>query len=87
MRIFANEKWYQAHKLHAYQRLVQLGMSHKKLAIIILFVNVSILWPIAWAAYQKQDLAFYLVCLTAVMMATSWGMIQIKYHNLISTKR
>jgi len=45
MRIGRNEKWYQAHKSHAYQRLVQLGMSHKKLVIVILIVNVSILWP------------------------------------------
>ena len=86
MRIFANEKWYQAHKSHAYQRLVQLGMSHKKLAIIIFFVNVSVLWPLAWIAYQQQDLAFYLASLVGVIMATSWGMIQIKYHNSVISK-
>jgi len=86
MRIFANEKWYQAHKSHAYQRLVQLGMSHKKLAIIIFFVNVSVLWPLAWIAYQQQDLAFYLASFVGVIMATSWGMIQIKYHNSVISK-
>ncbi|MEE8379351.1 MAG: glycosyltransferase family 4 protein [Gammaproteobacteria bacterium] len=87
MRIFANEKWYQAHKSHAYQRLVQLGMSHKKLAIIVLFVNVLILWPLAWAACQKQDMALYIACFTGVLMATSWGMIQIKYHNSMISER
>jgi len=87
MRIIRNEKWYQAHKSHAYQRLVQLGMSHKKLAIIVLFVNVLILWPLAWAAYQEPDMALYLACLTAVIMAASWGMIQIKYHNSMISER
>ncbi len=87
LRIFANEKWYQAHKSHAYQRLVQLGISHKKLAIIILFVNVSILWPLAWVAYLKQDLAIYIASLAGLLMATLWGMIQIRYHNSIISER
>ncbi len=81
MRIGRNEKWYQAHKSHAYQRLVQLGMSHKKLVIVILIVNISILWPLAWIAYQEQALAFYIACLAGLLMATLWGMIQIRYHH------
>jgi len=72
MRIGRNEKWYQAHKSHAYQRLVQLGMSHKKLVIVILIVNVSILWPLAWVAYQEQALAFYIACFAGLLMATKW---------------
>jgi len=87
MRIGRNEKWYQAHKSHAYQRLVQLGMSHKQLAIVILIVNISILWPLAWLAYQEQALAFYIACLAGLLMATLWGMIQIRYHNSILSER
>lgn len=87
LRIFTNEKWYQAHKSHAYQRLVQLGISHKKLAIVILFVNVAILWPLAWVAYQKQDLAIYIASLAGLLMAILWGMIQIRYHNSIMSER
>jgi len=83
MRVFANEKWYQAHKSHAYQRLVQLGMSHKKLVIVILVINVFILWPLAWVAYQEQALAFYIACLSGLLMVTLWVMVQIRYHNSI----
>jgi len=33
MRMIKREKWYSAHKSHAYQRVVQMGISHKTLAI------------------------------------------------------
>ena len=87
MRISRNEKWYQAHKSHAYQRLVQLGMSHKKMAILILFINILILWPLAWVAYQEQALAVYTTGFAGLLMATLWGMIQIRYHNSALSER
>jgi len=39
-RMIRKEKWYLPHKLHAYQRLHQSGMSHGRVTLIYLFVNI-----------------------------------------------
>jgi len=33
-RIWRGEKWYLAHRSHIYQRMTNLGMSHKKVAVL-----------------------------------------------------
>jgi len=33
-RIWRREKWYRAHRSHFYQRMISLGMSHRKVAIL-----------------------------------------------------
>ena len=37
-RMARREKWYQAHRSHFYQRMTNLGMTHKKVTSIELFV-------------------------------------------------
>jgi len=84
MRIFANEKWYQAHKSHAYQRLVQLGMSHKKLALSVLLINVMILWPMAAMAFVWDEYSYYIAATIIFMMSTLWVSIQVHYYRVSS---
>jgi len=81
MRVFANEKWYQAHKSHAYQRLVQLGMSHKKLALSVLLINVMILWPMSTMAFVWDEYSYYIVAVSILLMSVLWGAIQVYYHR------
>lgn len=38
-RLFAKHKWYEAHRLHAYQRLYQWGWSHSKIVWAVVGVN------------------------------------------------
>ncbi|MDD5723457.1 MAG: glycosyltransferase family 4 protein [Syntrophales bacterium] len=40
-RLIRREKWYQAHRSHIYQRMTDLGMTHKKVTSIELFVVVA----------------------------------------------
>jgi len=84
MRVFANEKWYQAHKSHAYQRLVQLGMSHKKLVFSVLLINVMILWPMATMAFVWDEYSYYIVAASILLMSILWGIIQVRYHRTYS---
>ena len=84
MRVFANEKWYQAHKSHAYQRLVQLGMSHKKLAINLLLINVMILWPMASMALVWDEYSYYIAAASIFLISILWGSIQMHYHRISS---
>jgi len=51
-RILNGEKWYQAHKSHAYQRMHQAGWSHSKVAMGVLLLN-TILSVLAWTAFNQ----------------------------------
>ena len=48
-RIARGERWYQAHRSHAYQRLVQAGSSHGRVTALALLVNLG-LGALAWLA-------------------------------------
>ncbi len=84
MRIISNEKWYQAHKSHAYQRLVQLGMSHKKLALNVLLINVIILWPMATMALIKDEYSHYIATSSILLISFLWGSVQVYYYRMSS---
>jgi hypothetical protein len=40
-RLIRREKWYQAHRSHVYQRMTDLGMTHRKVTSIELLVVVA----------------------------------------------
>ncbi len=46
-RIFRGEKFYEAHRSHAYQRLSRRWQSHKKVTLSVLAINT--LWLLPWA--------------------------------------
>ena len=47
-RIIKREKWWSAHREHAYQRFVLSGMGVRALNLWLLVVNLCICWPVAW---------------------------------------
>ncbi len=63
-RMARGERWYQAHRLHAYQRLVQAGLSHAWVARLVLLVNL-VLGALAWVAQMR-----YLSVAAAVLAGT-----------------
>jgi Fuc2NAc and GlcNAc transferase len=82
MRILKGEKWYSAHRLHAYQRLVQMGVSHNNLAMGVLGINVMILWPTAYIAYRWEKLSCVVASIVLLLMCIVWGVIQLRYNRL-----
>lgn len=82
-RLLTGEKWYAAHRSHAYQRLNQLGVSHSTLALSVLILNVSILWPLAYAAYRWDNITIYLLLFSIILMFTLWSSIQKCYRTRI----
>jgi Fuc2NAc and GlcNAc transferase len=52
-RIVKGERWYQAHRSHAYQRLVQAGSSHARVTAFALLVNLG-LGVLAWLAQSGR---------------------------------
>lgn len=82
MRILRGEKWYSAHRIHAYQRLVQMGVSHENLAMGVLGINVMILWPTAYIAYSWEKLSCVIASIVLLLMCLVWGVIQLRYNRL-----
>ena len=78
LRMLKKEKWYRAHRSHAYQILVQMGVSQKILAIGLLLINVIILWPLAYIALHWEHLSLFMVYITAISLFILWA--SIKYY-------
>jgi Fuc2NAc and GlcNAc transferase len=53
-RVVKNERWFEAHCMHAYQRAVQLGWSHRRVTLSVLAINI-ILGGIAYLAVLYPD--------------------------------
>jgi Fuc2NAc and GlcNAc transferase len=85
MRVVRGERWYAAHRSHAYQRLVQLGWSHRRLALAFLALNLLVLWPLAWLAASQPPLAPYATAISAAICALIWLGIQMYHRRAIET--
>ena len=65
-RIFKGDRWYQAHRTHAYQILSQYVASHQKVTLGVLVINLVWLFPLAYISSVYESLAV-LVTLVAYM--------------------
>ena len=81
MRIMKGEKWYNAHRSHAYQRWVQMGASHKRLALSVLLINVMILWPMACIALVWGEYSYYMAVASILLMSVLWAGVQVHYYR------
>lgn len=84
MRIFKREKWYSAHRSHAYQRLVQMGLSHKQLATGFAAFNIIILWPMAYIVFRWEQLSVSMMVLTVLLSGAIWSWIQVRFSKQIT---
>lgn len=75
-RMIQREKWYTAHRSHGYQRLVQMGYSHRDVTLGFIGINVLVLWPLALWGWQVPELLLWLFMLTATLIAYIWWRIQ-----------
>ena len=54
-RMIARERWYAAHRSHAYQHAAQKWSSHRNISLSVIFVNILWLFPLAWLATLKPE--------------------------------
>lgn len=68
-----SENLSEAHKKHAYQRLVQSGFSHQKVVLWSILLNV-LLFSLAWGAYSwpKLVMLFFVLALGLLYGITRW---------------
>lgn len=76
-RMFAGEKWYTAHRSHAYQRLHQAGWSHQKILIGLISVNTLLVLFTFWTNAHRQ---FILLSTLGALLFVSllYGLIEIQ---------
>jgi Fuc2NAc and GlcNAc transferase len=74
LRVIKREKWYQAHRSHAYQDLIKNGLSHGRLAVLVSLINIFLLWPSAYLAYvfPAYSLAISIGVVTFMFALWAW---------------
>lgn len=65
-RMVNGDKWYEAHRSHAYQILSRQHRSQKKVTVAVLVVNIAWLFPLAYLATKYEYWAF-LICIIAML--------------------
>ena len=80
-RVIKNEPWYQAHRTHAYQRLVQMGVSHLSVTGLILLFNLFLLFPFAWYIMDHRLQAFMGTSFLYFALFIGWFFIDRKYTS------
>ncbi len=72
-RMSRGERWYQAHRLHAYQRLSRRWSSHMGVTGAYFAVNVLWLAPMAYWSVAKPEFATVLAgCALSPLVITAW---------------
>lgn len=74
-RLLAGERWYEAHKLHAYQRLCQLGWGHQKVLLGVVVLNTT-LFVMATIAYFYPALLWLCALSTGVLLTTAYFLVE-----------
>jgi Fuc2NAc and GlcNAc transferase len=74
-RVLRGERWYAAHRLHAYQRLVQSGWSHARTTLAVLAANVVVA-PFALLAWRLPGWGWPAVVLACAVLAVAYAAVE-----------
>lgn len=79
-RIVDGERWYTAHRSHAYQRAVQVGMPHRRVTLTVLLLNVTVLLPLAALAARYPALQPWVLVLVMIGAWVMWRAVQRRWR-------
>ena len=71
-RIIRQERWYMAHRSHAYQLVVQSGISHKQLVFSVLAVYLLVILPLSLLAFRYNEYRWEIAETTYTIIITLW---------------
>ena len=74
-RLINGDKWYQAHRLHAYQRLQLQKWSHGKILLRVVALNAILVFFSFWAFYFPQHMLLALVGVI-IILAISYVIVE-----------
>ncbi len=62
-RILRGERFYEAHRSHAYQHAARRFKSHKKITLAVFFINIIWLLPLAWITARHPEYGGFITIL------------------------
>jgi Fuc2NAc and GlcNAc transferase len=74
-RALHGERWYAAHRRHAYQRAVQAGLSHRRVTTVVLLVDL-LLCNLAWMSWRRPSLLPAAVGLALLLTVILYAMVE-----------
>lgn len=57
-RVFTGERWFEAHRSHAYQRLARRFQAHRPVTLLVGAINLLWLTPLAWLSLYRPEWAW-----------------------------
>ena len=84
-RVRRGERWYTAHRQHAYQRLINAGWSHGRVLVMYTGVNVVVVLPalVIGVVYPGWD--FWLALAVSGVLVAGWWAIQSAANGELET--
>jgi|SRR5690625_484595 len=77
LRVVRGQRWYTAHRQHAYQQLLVFGWSHGQVAALYLLINLLVVLPTIAAALRWPQLDAVLAAGLAVLLLSGWWRVQL----------
>lgn len=74
-RIWAGERWYTAHRSHAYQRLHQAGWPHRKVLFAVSSINVVLSAAALWASTHPAIIPWVFLA-TLIVLGGVYGSVE-----------
>jgi Fuc2NAc and GlcNAc transferase len=71
-RMLKGERWYAAHRDHAYQNLIAYGASHQRVTLAITIFNIGVILPLAFFALTHSNQAFWLMTTLMSGLFITW---------------
>ncbi|MGB4247011.1 MAG: glycosyltransferase family 4 protein [Pseudohongiellaceae bacterium] len=72
-RVLAGQRWYHAHRTHAYQQAARKYHSHEAVSLCVLSINVTWLLPLAFLAGKHPEYGVYLTIVGIVPLVVLAG--------------
>lgn len=85
MRFFMGKKWYEAHREHAYQKVILMMNSHKVILFFLMAIYVLLILPVLVLSYYFQPYSWLFVMACYGMLTAMWILVQIKYRAYCSS--
>jgi Fuc2NAc and GlcNAc transferase len=79
-RVAGGERWYAAHRSHAYQRLVASGLSHRRVTSGVLAFNALLFLLMIWSL--RREASFPLSAVAALVLLTASYLVVERIHPM-----
>ncbi len=75
-RVANGERWYNAHRQHAYQRLIAVGWSHGRVLVLYAAINLGLVLPMTLLAIAHPQIETVLAFILVGLLLGGWWVIE-----------